>query len=76
VARIAEYMKLTEEGYREALERTRALVREYDFQRLVWLIRRALELADELDTEDLRRLIPDRLLAKYGIEERTLAHAA
>jgi hypothetical protein len=68
LAVLAAYAGLDEDGWMAVVERTRALTAEHDFKRLVRLIGRALELKDELDQGDLRRLIPARLAEKYGIE--------
>ena len=69
VATLADFLQLDEAGYERVLERTRRLVSDPDFSRLVGLISRALELQDELDAEDVRWLIPTRLAEKYDIEK-------
>lgn len=70
LAGLVGYLKVTESEWDEAVDRARRLVESGDFQHIAQLVARGLELKDGLDAEDLRRLIPDRLLDKYGVKER------
>jgi hypothetical protein len=53
LATLVDFLGLDEDDWLNAVERTLHLVRDADFQRLVQLIARALELADELNADDL-----------------------
>jgi hypothetical protein len=72
LATLTRFLELDAGGYLHEVVRALELARDEDFNHLVDLIARALLLRDELNTDDLRWLIPDRLLDKYahGEEEQ------
>jgi hypothetical protein len=68
IALLADALELDEAEYREITDRAQEVAGSPDFHHIVGLVSRALEMRDPLDADDLGRLIPDRLLTKYGIE--------
>ena len=71
LATLLAYLKFDGESeYRALVREARVLARTAEFRRVVWLTSRALELKDELDADDLRRLLGEKTLTNYGIPTR------
>ena len=71
LATCLRYLKFDDESeYRALVREAHVLARTAEFQRVVWLTSRALELTDELDADDLRRLLGEKTLTNYGIPTR------
>lgn len=62
---------IDEAGWDRLVEQATAMARSPDFNRLVDLIGRALELAEVLSAADLVRLLGPERLAEYGIDHTT-----
>jgi hypothetical protein len=79
LALLADYLKLEEADWRLLVAEAQTISIAPAFQRIVGLISRALELADELSAADIRELIGARTCAAYGIsthEEQEPSRAA
>lgn len=69
LAILLRYLKVDEANYIALCAEARTLAKTPEFVRLVGLVARALELKDELDAGDLRRLLGPKILHTYGIEQ-------
>ena len=67
LALLADYLKLQEADWRHLVAEAEVISTTPTFQRLVGLLSRALELADELDAAEIRALIGDKTCAAFGI---------
>jgi hypothetical protein len=67
----AGYLALSEADWHALVGRAQTRVATPEFQRLAGLVARALELKDEITAQDLRDLLGDELLRKYGIPTTT-----
>ena len=76
LARCVEWLDADEGDYYEMCREAHNLSRRPEFTELVDLISRALELKDELSADDLRWLIGEDRLKRYGIGERDEAQAS
>jgi hypothetical protein len=65
---LADYLKLEEADWGLIVAEARVIATTPTFHRLVGLIGRALELADQLTADDIRHLIGARTCAAYGID--------
>jgi hypothetical protein len=72
VALLVDALELDEDGYKAITDRARELAGSREFWEIVHAVSNALRWRDPLDSDDLRRLLPDRLLTFL---ERTPAHA-
>jgi hypothetical protein len=68
---LARYLKLDERGWDALITQADTLAQSPEFLRLVELIARALELKDELNTDDLRWLLGERTLRQHGLATQT-----
>jgi hypothetical protein len=68
LAKLVKLGQLDEEDWDTLCERARTLMAHPDFRRISALVGSALEVADELDTDDLRYLLGD-LATKYVTKE-------
>ena len=69
LGRCVRWLKLDEGDYYEIVNEAHTLARSPEFNELVDLLARALELKDELSADDLRWLIGEDRLKRYGIGE-------
>jgi hypothetical protein len=67
LAVLASYLRLTEADWRLIVTEAEVVSTTPTFRRLVGLIGRALELKDQLSTDDLRWLIGAKTLRQHGI---------
>lgn len=68
LALTVRYLELDEAGYQELCRESRELAKTYEFDRLVWLIGTALEIKGELNPDELRWVVGQDTLDRYGID--------
>jgi hypothetical protein len=68
LALLADYLKLQETDWRLLVTEAQVISTTPTFRRLVALLSRALELADEVSADDIRDLVGARTCATYGLD--------